>query len=182
MPQPWPKTTGIEKWSQTAMAIEQGIVTKMGASGPATAWVKTVPSGACASCSSRHSCHTGPSGQDREVEVINAVGAAVGDRIQLAIGTGSLLKVTFLLYLFPIISMLFGGLAVHTVAARYYSDTSLLSASAAAICLVIALAIVRVRGGRMAQKEAYRPKIIRVIGHSALYPPEPGPSDPCASQ
>ena len=164
------------------MTIEQGIVTKIGSEGPTTAWVKTVPSGPCSSCSSRHSCHTGPSGEEREVEVLNTAGATVGDRIQLSIGTGSLLKATFLLYMFPILSMLVGGLVANAVAARYFSDTSLLSALAALICLVIAMAVVRKRGERMAQQEAYRPKIIRVIGHAALNPSESSVTVPCSCE
>jgi hypothetical protein len=40
---------------------------------------------------------------------LNPVGARVGDRIQMTISTGSLLKATFLLYVFPILCMLGGA-------------------------------------------------------------------------
>lgn len=162
------------------MAIEQGIVTKIGPNGPATAWVKTVPTGPCASCASRHTCHEGAGAQEREVEVLNTAGASVGDRIQMSISTGSLLKATFLLYMFPILSMLIGGLAANAIAGRYYNDPSLLSAAAAAICLILAMVVVHIRGGRMGQQEAYRAKIIRVIGRASLAPSDSGAAAPCA--
>lgn len=42
-------------------------------------------------------------------EVINEIGAKIGDRIMLAVETASLLKATFLLYVFPILCMLAGS-------------------------------------------------------------------------
>ena len=65
------------------MAIEQGIIIGSGPSGSNTAWVKTVRSSACESCSSRDSCNPGDNGKSQVVEAINAAGAKVGDRIQL---------------------------------------------------------------------------------------------------
>ena len=44
-----------------------------------------------------------------EVDAVNSVGAQVGDRIMLYFETGSLLKATFLLYIFPILCMLLGA-------------------------------------------------------------------------
>ncbi len=159
------------------MGIEQGIVTKMGAHGPTTAWVKTVQSSACKSCSSRHSCNASSGGKEREVEAINSAGAKVGDRIQLAIKTSSLLKATFLLYVFPILCMLIGGFVGNAAAPQLNMDASLLSATAALACLVMALLIVRIKGRRLASKAAYRPKIIRVIGHEPLHSEETGSAD-----
>lgn len=148
------------------MATESGIVSKTGAKGPQTVWVKIVPSSACESCSSRHSCTAKSNSQEREVEALNPVNAAVGDRIQLAISTGSLLKATFLLYIFPVLCMLAGGIAGHTIAARFQWDTSLLAAIVAFAFFGAAMLVVRLGGNRMAQKAAYRPQIIRIISRS----------------
>ena len=82
------------------MATEEGIVFKLGDAGPGTAWVKTTRSSACAGCSSRDACHAEGGGKEMEVEAINTARARVGDRIVLNIKTSSLLKATFLLYVF----------------------------------------------------------------------------------
>jgi sigma-E factor negative regulatory protein RseC len=147
------------------MAIEPGVVTQIGPHGPKTVWVKTVPSSACSSCSSRHHCGTLSGSEEREVEALNDVSAAVGDRVQLAINTGSLLKATFLLYLFPVLCMLAGGIFGHAAAAHFHWNTSFTAAVAAFGCLTGAMIVVRLSGNRMAQKAAYRPRIIRIIGH-----------------
>lgn len=150
------------------MAIEQGIVIKMGQNGKTTAWVKTVRSSACESCSSRNSCNAGSDGRAQHVEAINSAGAKVGDRIQLAINTASVLKAMTLLYLFPIFCMLGGGLMGDWLAPKTQMDSSVMAAILAAICFALALIIVRISGQRMGHKESYTPKIIRIIGREPL--------------
>jgi hypothetical protein len=59
-----------------------------------------------------------------EVEAINTARARVGDRIVLNIQTGSLLKATFLLYVFPILAMIAGAVLGQTVAGMRGSDPS----------------------------------------------------------
>lgn len=145
------------------MATEQGIVTKWGDHGPSTAWVKTTQSSACESCASRHNCNPKTGGKEREVEAINIVGAKVGDRIQLFIDTNSLLKAAFLLYIFPIICMLVGGLLGHALGTSLTTHGTLVSVITAMTFFVAAMAIVRTRGGHMARKDQYRPKITRII-------------------
>lgn len=146
------------------MLIEQGIVIRMGSHGATSAWVKMVRSSACESCSSRDSCKAGEGGQTQEVEALNPVNARVGDRIQIAIGSGSLLKAMFLLYLFPVICMLAGGLLGNWLGPRLSLNSSLLSVIAAVICLVLAMLVVRSGGRHMATQTAYRPHIVRIIG------------------
>ncbi|MEJ2659140.1 MAG: SoxR reducing system RseC family protein [Desulfobacteraceae bacterium] len=148
------------------MATEEGIVTKISGQASQTAWVKTSQSSACKSCSSRHSCNP-EMGSEREVEAINLVGAEVGDRIQISIETGSLLKATFLLYVFPVICMLCGGLVGNRLSAYMGLDPSPAAALVAVISFGGAMVVVRLRGKRMASETEYRPKITRIIGKAA---------------
>ena len=145
------------------MATEEGIVTKINENTSQTAWVKTSQSSACKSCSSRHSCSQDSQGKEREVEAINLVGAQVGDRIQISIESGSLLKATFLLYIFPVICMLCGGLVGNRLSADIGLAPSPAAALVAAISFVGAMVVVRAGAGRMALKTEYRPKITRII-------------------
>ena len=108
-----------------------------------------------------------------EVEAINQAGAKVGDRIQLMVGTSSVLKAIFLLYLFPILCMLAGGVTGDWLAPRLNLHPSVSSAIMALLLFVIALFVVRINGQRMARKEAYRPKIVRILKNHTAPSTEP---------
>jgi sigma-E factor negative regulatory protein RseC len=165
------------------MATEEGIVIKAGGIAPRTAWVKTTQSSACKSCSQRNSCNGDSQGKEREVEAINLVGAKAGDLIQISIDTGALLKATFLLYIFPVICMLMGGVAGHKLGAGLGTNPSPISALIAVICFLGAMFIVRLRAGRMALKMEYRPKITRIIGRADLEKTAPGnPGGGCSNR
>jgi sigma-E factor negative regulatory protein RseC len=142
------------------LATEQGVVLRTDSE---SAWVKTARSSACEGCTARESCHTTGGGQDMEVEAINLVGASVGDRIVLSFETASLLKATFLIYLFPII-VLIAGAAIGQALAPFIG----MSPSAASVFLgfaffFIALFVIKIRANRMAKKNAYRPKITKIL-------------------
>jgi sigma-E factor negative regulatory protein RseC len=161
------------------MAVEEGVVVRISEGPSQTAWVKTSQASACKSCSARHSCNGDSKGEEREVEAINAIGAKVGDRIQIFIRTGALLKATFLLYIFPVISMLCGGLAGNRLSSYLGLDPSPAAALIAALAFLGAMVIVRLRAGRMALKLEYRPKITRIIGRANGPVSSPAGPDAC---
>jgi len=164
------------------MATEEGIVIKAGGVAPQTAWVKTAQSSACKACSARHSCNADSRSKEREVEAVNLVGAKVGDLIQISIDSGALLKTTFLLYIFPVICMLIGGVAGHKVGVGMGIDPSPMSALIAILCFLGAMFIVRLRAGRMALRMEYRPKITRIIGRADLEKLAPANPDGCGNR
>jgi len=146
------------------MATEEGVVTKIEST--ATAWVKTTKSGACKSCSARSSCHSMGGSNEMEVEAINQAGAQVGQKVMLSFGTSPLLKATFLLYVFPILTMIAGALVGQQLAPNFNVDASFLSATFGFLFFGITILFVRFKGNKLAQRDEYRPKIIRVIGQS----------------
>ena len=148
------------------MATEQGVVTRLNAGvDPPTAWVRIVRTGACESCSSRHSCNVGKGGSTDEVEAVNLVKARIGDRIQVTMETGSLMKATFLLYLFPVLCMIAGGVFGHGISLSLDIQGSVLSVLLSLVFLAAAMIFVRAKGRRMGMKSVYRPRILRIIGH-----------------
>lgn len=149
------------------MATEEGVVFKMGDSGSETAWVKTTRSSACESCSSRHACQADGGGKEMEVEAINTADARVGDRIVLSLETASLLKATFLLYVFPILAMIAGALLGQMIAVMRGSDPSGLSALFGFLFFGLAFIIIRIMGRRLSTNASYKPEIIKVRGHRA---------------
>jgi sigma-E factor negative regulatory protein RseC len=142
------------------MATEEGVVLRIDSR---TAWVKTQKTKSCEGCASRGACSVMGGAEDMEVQAINAAGGKVGDRVVLSFDTSSLLKASFLLYVFPIICMLLGAFAGMQVAPAVNFDSSIVSAICAFSFFGLSFLLVKSKGNRMAQKDEYRPKIIRIL-------------------
>jgi sigma-E factor negative regulatory protein RseC len=143
------------------MATEEGVVLRIDTG---TAWVKTKKSKSCEGCSSKGFCHALGSQDEMEVEAINAAGGKVGDKVVLNFDTSSLLKASFLLYVFPIICMLAGAFVGMELAPSLNFDSSISSAIGGFLFFGLSVLFVKSKGNRMARKDEYRPKIIRILG------------------
>jgi sigma-E factor negative regulatory protein RseC len=143
------------------MATEEGIVTNIPT--PGKVLVSTVRSGACAACTARGMCHTVGGGGEAEVIANNAANARVGDRVVISFQTGSLLKAMFLLYIFPILCLLAGAVIGNNYADALQMDSSVFSAIAGFLFFGAAVLFVVTKGNKMAQKDEYQPKIIRIL-------------------
>jgi sigma-E factor negative regulatory protein RseC len=98
-----------------------------------------------------------------EVKALNLAGASVGDRIVLSFETASLLKATFLIYVFPIILLIFGAAIGQALAPFIEFSPSTLSVLLGFAFFFTALFIIKTRANRMAQKNAYQPKITKIL-------------------
>lgn len=145
------------------MATEQGIVIRTDAR---AAWVKTIKTGSCEGCSARGSCHSLSNRGEMEVEAINEAGAKAGDRIVLSIETASLLKASFLLYVFPILMLILGA-AIGQESAPYFDfNPSGFSAVVGFSFFIGAVLIIKVKADKMALKKSYRPKVVKILHRS----------------
>jgi sigma-E factor negative regulatory protein RseC len=142
------------------MATEQGIVIKADSR---AAWVKTVKSGNCAGCTARGSCHSMGGDNEMEVRAINEVGAKVGDRIVLSFKTSSLLKASFLLYVFPILLLIIGAAIGQEMAPRFDFNPSGFSAIMGFAFFFVALPIIKTMADKLAKKNEYRPKVTKIL-------------------
>jgi sigma-E factor negative regulatory protein RseC len=98
-----------------------------------------------------------------EVEALNDARAVVGDRIVLRVASGALLKVSFMLYVFPILLLILGAIVGQTLGPAFQFDSSFFSLLLGGVCFLIAFIFIRVRSSRMARKTEYRPRIVRVL-------------------
>ena len=141
------------------MSTEEGIVTKVEKE---TAWVKTKRTSSCEACSERDTCRTLGGGKEMEIEAINQADAEVGNKVVVTFETGSLFKLTFLIYIFPIICMIIGAVIGDKVAPDYGMDSSALSAIVGFVFFLAAFLIVRLLSDSLAKKAKYRARITRV--------------------
>jgi sigma-E factor negative regulatory protein RseC len=97
------------------------------------------------------------------VEAVNAVGAKVGDKVIISTATSSYLKMTFLLYMVPVLALLIGAAVGIVLAPLTGWDESLAAALAGLVALVPVILFVKYQANRMAVRSAYRPKISRIL-------------------
>ena len=142
------------------MATEKGIVLRTDSQ---TAWVKTVRSSACEGCTAKGSCHSMGGGNEMEVKALNTAGARAGDRIVLSFETASLLKATFLIYVFPIILLIVGAAIGQMLASLIDFSPSALSVLLGFVFFFTGLFIIKARANKMAKKNAYQPKITKIL-------------------
>ena len=142
------------------MTKEEGVVIKTDTT---TAWIKTVKTGACESCSAKSSCHTLGGGKEMEVEAINTAGARTGDRVIIGFETASLLKAGFLLYVFPILGLLLGAFIGQTAAPLFELNPSAASIIIGFLFVFLALWFIKQKGNKLAKQSRYQPKVIRIL-------------------
>ena len=125
--------------------------------------VRITRTDACSSCSQKNNCGvmTGDS-HKTDIRVANKVAAQPGDMVTVEIGTGSLLKAAFLLYLFPILCMMIAATMGKLAADALGINETAPSMGMGLGFFILSFVVVRIRGNKMARKEAYRPRITRI--------------------
>ena len=141
------------------MEIEEGIIVK---ASKRKAVVRIQPSSACATCESRGTCEVS---SDRKmlIEVSNDLQAKVGDRVQISMPEGSLLKLSFFVYFLPVVALVSGAILGDSLAPFLNMEPT----PASVICGISAMAIVFCvlkwvdRGSNSMEK--YYPRMTRIL-------------------
>lgn len=142
------------------MAIERGIVKEILGS---HALVISTKSSSCESCSSKDACNVMGGGNEVEIEALNTVHAEAGDTVLISFQTSSLFKLTFLLYIFPIIFLFMGAIVGEKLSIYAQADPSKISAIFSFVLFFISLGIVILVSRKLEKKQEYKPEIIKVV-------------------
>jgi sigma-E factor negative regulatory protein RseC len=78
--------------------------------------------------------------------------------------TSPLLKATFLIYLLPILMLMAGATAGEWISRSFSVNSSGLAVALGFGSLAAGLVLVNMVGRRLSQQNAYRPRIVRIIG------------------
>lgn len=138
------------------MNKEKGIITRTEGD---IAWVKVRRSSMCESCNSKNICNTLSDGNTMEAEVYNPVNARVDDRVEFMISTSSLLKITTLLYIVPVIFLLIGAISGY----NHFSPPEFYALILGLSGFFLSYFIIRFISQRMVRKRKFTPEIIRIL-------------------
>ncbi|MDY6935033.1 MAG: SoxR reducing system RseC family protein [Spirochaetota bacterium] len=118
----------------------------------------------CNACSNKGMCRSLGGGNDMEVEVLNTAGATKGDRVQISLESSSFLKMTFLVYIVPLLSLVLGAFVGLNVIGSHSPDhAELFSLLLAIIFFALAFIVISILSKSMGKRKKYMPEITKVI-------------------
>ncbi len=140
------------------MITENGIVTQVNTS---VAWVKTIRSGACESCSSKDSCGTAKGQKTMIVTVDNTLNVEKGDQVVIGLETRPMLFLTFLLYVLPIILLIIGAAIGNGIAPSLNVNPSLPAMVVGFSFFGLTFYFIRKKYDSLSKNKAYKPFLVR---------------------
>lgn len=144
------------------MIEEQGVVIDVKGN---TAFVKTERATSCESCVSRHTCQGIVGTNEVIIEAENSAHAKFGDKVVVMVGTSTLLKASFILYLGPLAGLILGVVLGQIMGKQLalVINPDLLSGILGALFLILAFFGVRLSGKWLEKKEGFKPIVVRVV-------------------
>ena len=121
-----------------------------------SARVRLPGGGGCSHCSSRGACSIG-SGGERILEAENSAGALPGDTVRVFVSPRSIMLGAFLIYIFPVLSMILAYLLAYRVTGSKTWGTSL-----SLVALVISFFAIKPLE-RFTSPAGHGPKVVEVI-------------------
>lgn len=141
------------------MITREGTVTKTEAD--KTAWVKTMRESACEGCRSKDSCVAKDCGE-MSIRVVNTVGAQTGDPVVVGFETASFIKLSFVLYIFPVLALIIGAVIGQKAGAFLNMNQSAASAITGFAFFFLSALIIKLMDRKMTGKKEFSARIIRI--------------------
>lgn len=158
--------------------IRTGIVRKLDGN---MAVVETKYNAACEGCETKNSCKENENAFG-EVKAINTIQAQVGDRVTVSIDSSSFLKVSFLVYIVPVLGLLGGALLGSAISRLIPISENLGGPMGGLTGFIASFLWVRHKGNKLAQQQNFTPAIVSVNANGCYpprtTPPSSGPSCP----
>lgn len=124
---------------------------------------------ACASCPATAVCRPGEAGQ-KQIEALNHAGASLHDQVKVAVSSRNFLRSSFILYILPIVGLLFGALIGHQFGVRLSVpvDPDLLMAATGTLGLAGVFILIHQLTRRL-KRETFMPVVVSIESHAHLF-------------
>ena len=147
------------------MATEKGIIEKIVRR---KAQVRIQPGSACAHCDSRESCHI-IADKGMLIEMPNDLQAGVGDHIEIFVPDNALMKLSLLVYLFPILALIAGALAGEACAPFLRMQSMPASILGGILAMVATFVVLKRFEHAVEKKIEYMPHMTRILNEEDLH-------------
>jgi len=154
------------------MVTEQGVIEDV--SGQRTL-VRIKKSSACATCESRGNCEV-VSGKSMVVEVANDLGGGKGDHVELSVPSGAFLKLSLLVYIFPVVALMAGAFAGGVCAPFLHITPTLASVMGGFLVMGITFYSLKRFDRSLRARSKFRPRMTHILFRSEIHQVDPGRS------
>lgn len=115
----------------------------------------------CESCNAKHTCSSlGGGGANMEVSARNTVGAQIGDVVTISIGSAPFLKLTFLIYMVPILALVGCALCGYGLATLFAANKDFLVGGLGAFGFVGSFFWLKKKANKLSARKEFIPEII----------------------
>ncbi len=141
------------------METEEGVIEK---ASKRKALVRIQPGSACAACESRGMCDV-TSDKKMMIEVANDLQVKIGDRVEISMPEGSLLKLSFLVYFLPVVALIAGAILGARMGPVFNMEPNPASLIGGGLAVGIVLFALKWFDRRSKSKDKHYPRMTRII-------------------
>lgn len=142
------------------MSTEEGTITKVAED---KAWVKVRRSAMCDVCNCKSACSIIGSGEIMEAETLNTANGKEGDRVLVKIPSKSLWKISFILYMIPVIFLISGIIIGMKLAKNYSLEPELGALLLGVIGCILSFFLIKLLAKHIRKNKEYTPEVIKIL-------------------
>ena len=140
------------------MIREEGIVEEIRKN---SAVIKIEKSSSCKHCSEQGSCSVAE--RNMLIEVKNILNAKEGDRVEVSVPEGTFMKLSLMIYIFPIAALMTGAFLGNFLSIQLNTAPSATAAITAALFLIASFLCLKILEKKKGTGEKYSPRMTRIL-------------------
>jgi sigma-E factor negative regulatory protein RseC len=140
------------------MISEQGIVEEIRKN---TAIIKIEKSASCKHCADKDSCSVAD--RNMLIEVNNILNAKEGDRVEVSVPEGTFVKLSLMVYIFPVAALMIGAILGNFLSMQLKTDPSATAAITGALFLAASFLGLKILDKNKNTGEKYSPRMTRIV-------------------
>ena len=140
------------------MISEQGIVES---TNKKSAFIKIIKSSACNHCTEKDSCTV--SDRDMVIQVDNRLDAKKGDMVEVSVPEGTFIKLSLMVYMFPVISLMVGAFLGNFLSTALKTNPSATAAITGALFLAVSFLILKKLDKKKRAGDRFYPRMTRIV-------------------
>ena len=139
------------------MAQEEGLIASIDDKG----WAEVVTQrrDACGGCHAGHYCTAFAGSSKMLIKAANRIGAGEGDLVSIDLVSGSIIRISAILYIIPVLGLIFGAVLGSALDPGWFDATTLFTLVGLAMGLFVTVLISR----HLSKKEEFTPVITGII-------------------